>query len=84
MRKLWNLWDRKLRKFIILSFAGFLLLLMFKHENVQYEIMRREAQMKLYIRDSVTYDIGNGVTLTIYKKDEKDSDTAANTDSKSN
>jgi len=67
MNWLAELWDKKIRTFIIVSFFGFLLLLIGKHYSD--EIRYREAMMKYYIQDSVEIKLDNGFTLTIYKKD---------------
>lgn len=77
MKWLVELWDKKIRTFIIVSFFGFLLLLIFKHWSD--EIRYREALMKYYIQDSVQIELENGFTLTIYKQDstnEKNHPTA--------
>jgi len=67
MKWLYELWDKKIRTFIIVSFIGFLLLLVLKHWSD--EIRYQEALQKYYIQDSLEIELDNGFTLTIYKKD---------------
>jgi hypothetical protein len=59
-----------MRKFVnlfIVSFIGFLLLLILKHYSD--EIRYQEALHKYYIQDSLVLELENGFTMTIYKQD---------------
>jgi len=67
MKWLYELWDSKIRTLIIVSFIGFLLLLVTKHYSD--EIRYQEALQKYYIQDSLVLKLDNGFEMTIYKTD---------------
>lgn len=68
MKKLYQLWDSKLRTGVLVLFGGFLLLLIFQYYEQQ--ITYHENKMKLHIQDSVVFQLDNGMTLTIYKHED--------------